>query len=57
MINFAGYEWDTSYNWSQDSGNDINGQQWAPKNASVGENGSRLNLKEENVRDHTVLSF
>jgi hypothetical protein len=48
VVNFAGYEWDTNYNWSQDSGNYINGQLWSPKNAVV--EGGQLHLKLEPTR-------
>jgi hypothetical protein len=45
IINFAGYQWDSNYRWSQDSGNYLDGQKWSPNNAIV--KGGQLHLKLE----------
>jgi hypothetical protein len=49
IINFAGYQWDANYNWSQDSGPFINNQFWSPSNAVVKSDGLHLKLAKANI--------
>jgi hypothetical protein len=55
IINFANYQWDANYNWSQDSGPFVNGQLWSPDNAVVESDG--LHLKLANAMIDGKLQF
>lgn len=44
IIDFAGYQWNSNYNWSKDSGPYINDQLWSPENAVVQSDGLHLKL-------------
>jgi hypothetical protein len=49
LVSFAGYNWNTNYHYNADSGWYDNGQQWAPQNVYVDQQGLHLKLQTATV--------
>jgi hypothetical protein len=56
IIKFDGYEWNTNYNWSKDSGPYINNQLWSPDNVVLSGDDLQLYLRNAEINGQSMFA-